>query len=92
MEVPYDPQALKAALAALGVDACDVVQQANTLPPAFHLDGYGTQIHEEVEMALTCWSQWELDNQPVWAMQMMQVSHRTRARCGLAGGRRFSQV
>ena len=32
-----------------------------------------TQIHEQVEMARTCWGQWAVNNQPVWAQQCMQV-------------------
>lgn len=33
---------------------------------AFHLGGYGDEIHEMTEMAVLCWGQWELNNQPVW--------------------------
>lgn len=125
MEVPYDPQGLKAGFAAIGVDACDVVQQLNTLPGAFHNGGYGDLIRacghcrvrrrqgvalgggdistwsreltrgravaplgspplshatadEQTEMSSLCWGQWELNNQPVWAVQHMQV----RGACG----------
>ena len=63
LEVPYDPTSLKAALADIGVDACDVVQQANTIVGAYHLAGYGDEIHEQVEMTLFCWAQWALNNQ-----------------------------
>ena len=66
LEVPFDPRGLKAALAGIGQDGCDVVQQANTMPSAFHISGYGDEIHEQTEMALLCWGQWELNNQPVW--------------------------
>lgn len=54
LEVPYDPQGLKTALAAIGQDACDVVQQANLLPSAFHMGGYGDEIHEQTEMVRSC--------------------------------------
>ena len=74
VEVPYDPAGLKAALAALGIDGCEVVQAANTLPSAFHAGGYGGLIHEMSEMAVNCWGQWELNNQPVWALQAMQLA------------------
>ena len=74
LEVPFDPKGLKDALAELGVDACDVVQLANTLPGAAHPDGYGNEIHEMAEMQINCWGQWELNNQPVWALQHMQVA------------------
>ena len=46
LEVPYDPAGLLAELAKLGLDGCDIVQQANTLPSSFHAGGYGTIIHE----------------------------------------------
>jgi putative alpha-1,2-mannosidase len=29
------------------------------------------------EMAVNCWGQWELNNQPVWALQHMQVAFDT---------------
>jgi putative alpha-1,2-mannosidase len=74
VEVPYDAAGLQAALKALGLDGCDIIQQANTLPSSFHAGGYGTIIHEMSEMAVNCWGQWELNNQPVWAMQHMQVA------------------
>ena len=54
-EVPYDPQGLKAALAASGRDACALVQAANTMPSTFHAGGYGNIIHEQAEMAVNCW-------------------------------------
>jgi hypothetical protein len=74
VEVPYDPQALQAALKGMGLDGCDIVQQANLMPSSFHAGGYGNIIHEMSEMAVNCWGQWELNNQPVWAMQHMQVA------------------
>lgn len=77
VEVPYDPASLATGLKALGLDPCDIVQQANTIPSAFHPGGYGGLIHEQSEMAVNCWSQWELNNQPVWAMQHMQVAFDT---------------
>ena len=73
VEVPYAPQALKAALAGMGYDACGIVQQANTMSSAYHAGGYGNVIHEQAEMAANCWGQWELNNQPVSA-----ASHRER--------------
>ena len=77
VEVPYAPQALKTALAAIGLDACDVVQQANLIPSTYHAGGYGNVIHEQAEMAANCWGQWELNNQPVWALEHMQVAFDT---------------
>ena len=60
--MPFDPVGLRAAFAAAGVDACNVVQEANTIDPIFHVAGYGTEIHEQAEMAIVCWGQWELNN------------------------------
>jgi putative alpha-1,2-mannosidase len=74
VEVPYAPQALKAALTAVGQDACAIVQQANTIRSTYHAGGYSTPIHEQAEMAANCWAQWEANNQPVWALQHMQVA------------------
>jgi predicted alpha-1,2-mannosidase len=73
VEVPYNPQGLKAALSKIGLDGCGIVQQANTMLPTFHAGGYGGVIHEQAEMAANCFGQWELNNQPVWALQHMQV-------------------
>ncbi len=69
VEVPFDPQGLKTTLAAAGYDGCDIIQDANTMVSAFHSGGYGQTIHEQAEMAINCWGQWELNNQPVWALQ-----------------------
>mmetsp|Transcript_115375 Transcript_115375/g.230032 ORF Transcript_115375/g.230032 Transcript_115375/m.230032 type:complete len:804 (-) Transcript_115375:257-2668(-) len=77
VEVPYDPQGLNTALRAMGFDGCDIIQQANTIPGIFHFGGYGSEIHEMSEMAMNCWSQWELNNQPVWALQHMQIGFDT---------------
>ena len=77
LEVPYAPAALQAALAKIGLDGCAVVQEANTILPTFHAGGYGGVIHEAAEMAANCWGQWELNNQPVWALQHMQVAFDT---------------
>merc|ERR1719359_1686268 len=77
VEVPYDPQGLSTAFKAMGYDSCDIVQEANTIPPIFHFGGYGSEIHEMSEMAINDWGQWELDNQPVWALQHMQVGFDT---------------
>lgn len=74
VEVPYDPKGLQAAFKAMGLNGCDIVQEANQIPSIFHIGGYGTEIHEMSEMAMNCWGQWELDNQPVWALQHMQVA------------------
>lgn len=73
VEVPYDPQGLNTQLKKLGFDGCDIVQKANQMSSAFHLAGYGSEIHEMSEMAINCWGQWELNNQPVWALQHMQI-------------------
>jgi len=77
VEVPYDPKGLNKALRAMGFDGCDIIQQANTIPGIFHFGGYGSQIHEMSEMAMNCWSQWALNNQPAWAMQHMQIGFDT---------------
>merc|ERR1711959_81646 len=51
--------------------------EANTIPSIYHVGGYGTGIHEMSEMAINDFGQWELDNQPVWALQHMQVGFDT---------------
>ena len=69
----YDPKGLQKAFKSMGYDGCDIIQEANTILPIFHDGGYGEEIHEMSEMAINCWGQWELDNQPVWILQHMQV-------------------
>jgi predicted alpha-1,2-mannosidase len=77
-EVPYDPKALYSALQKAGVaDPCDLIQQANVGSGAFHKGGYSSDIHEMTELAVNCWAQWELNNQPVWALEHMQVAFDT---------------
>ena len=60
MEIPYDPQGLFATLKSIGFDGCEIIQTANTLPSTFHAGGYGNIIHEQAEMAVNCWGQWEV--------------------------------
>lgn len=74
VEVPYDPQGLNAVLKKMGYDGCDIIQEANTIPGIYHVGGYASEIHEMSEMAINDFGQWELDNQPVWALQHMQVA------------------
>ena len=76
-EVPYDPAALKARFEASGLDGCELVERANSISGAFHFGGYGAEIHEMSEMAINMWGQWELNNQPVWALEHMQVAFDT---------------
>jgi putative alpha-1,2-mannosidase len=77
VEIPYDPQGLKATLAAAGYDGCELIQTGNTIPSTVHAGGYGNVIHEMAEMGANCWAQWELNNQPVWAFQITQVAFDT---------------
>jgi len=63
--VPHDPQGLAALYSKSGMDICDVLEQAQTLPGVFHVGGYGDVIHEMTEMTSLCWGQYEHDNQPV---------------------------
>ena len=59
VEAPQDPQGLKAALKGIGMDGCEIVQQANTIPSTYHAGGYGGVIHEQAEMAANCaWWGW----------------------------------
>jgi len=72
-EVPYAPRALAAALAAAGVDACATLDDFNTMPSIARPGTNAGVTHEMAEMALNCWGQWELNNQPVWVVQHMGV-------------------
>jgi predicted alpha-1,2-mannosidase len=74
LEVPYDPTALAAELANIGIDAAQVVEDANLQAPNFHAGGYGSVIHEQSEMAVNCFGQWSLNNQPSWVMQNIQIA------------------
>ena len=70
---PQDPAGLRALYAGADPprDVCDVLDEAQTLPGIFHVGGYGQEIHEQTEMALLCWGQYEHDNQPVHHMLYM---------------------
>jgi len=73
-EVPYDPQGLLQLFSASGFDMCEQLQSANTMPSIYHPGQYGHIIHEQTEMATLCWGQWELNNQPVWALEWMFIA------------------
>jgi predicted alpha-1,2-mannosidase len=70
-EVPYDPVGLSKLFEANGFDMCNLLQTSQTMPGTYHTGAYGGVIHEQTEMATLCWGQWELNNQPVWALQWM---------------------
>ena len=53
---------------------CERLQAANTIEGTVHVGAYGSVIHEMTEMQTLCWGQWELNNQPVWAMQWMFIA------------------
>ena len=76
-EAPYDPQGLKRALAGMGVDACALGGQFNTMPSYFRPGTNPGITHEMAEMSINCFGQWELNNQPSWVMQHMQVAFDT---------------
>lgn len=48
-------------------------QEANTMPSISRPGSNSWVTHEMAEMALNCWGQWELNNQPSWIMQHVQV-------------------
>jgi predicted alpha-1,2-mannosidase len=73
-EVPFDAVGLSNLYTASGLDLCASLEQANTMPSIVHLGGYGSLIHEMTEMQTLCWGQWELNNQPVWAMEWMYLA------------------
>jgi predicted alpha-1,2-mannosidase len=77
LEVPYDAVGLQSILSDYDIDAAGVVEEANTMDSYFHVGGYGTVIHEQAEMAVNCWGQWAVNNQPVFALQAMQIAFDT---------------
>eukprot|EP00698_Gefionella_okellyi_P025089 TRINITY_DN9072_c0_g1_i1.p1 TRINITY_DN9072_c0_g1~~TRINITY_DN9072_c0_g1_i1.p1 ORF type:complete len:824 (+),score=128.57 TRINITY_DN9072_c0_g1_i1:55-2472(+) len=69
--VPHDPLGLSKLYQSAGLDMCERLQSAQTLTGIFHLGGYGSEIHEQTEMTLNCWGQYEHNNQPVHDMLYM---------------------
>jgi hypothetical protein len=72
--VPYAPLEFAAALQKLGVDACATLDDFNTMPGIARPGTNAAYTHEMAEMAINCWAQWELNNQPVWIVQHMGVA------------------
>ena len=72
--VPHDVAGLRALYAESGLDLCDEVERAQTIPGVIHVGAYGTQIHEMTEMAQLCWGQYEHNNQPVHHMLWMPIA------------------
>ena len=69
--VPFDVPGLNKLYQQAGLDLCDTLTDAQTLPSLYHLGGYGGQIHEMTEMAVNCWGQYAHNNQPVHQMLYM---------------------
>ena len=63
--VPHDPAGLAQLYQSAGYDVCSVLDQMQTMNGVFHLGGYGTEIHEQLEMTENCWGQYAHGNQPV---------------------------
>jgi putative alpha-1,2-mannosidase len=78
--VPHDPKGLAKLYAAAGLDMCAEIEKEQVGPSTFHIGAYGTQIHEQTEMATLCWGQYEHNNQPVHHMVRKRESERARER------------
>jgi predicted alpha-1,2-mannosidase len=72
--VPHDVSGLRALYAESGIDLCDEVELAQTIPGVVHVGAYGQQIHEMTEMTQLCWGQYEHNNQPVHHMLWMPIA------------------
>lgn len=59
------------------------------MPGTFHLGGYGTEIHEQTEMTLNCWGQYEHDNQPVHHMLYMGIAAASSVNDSCANRQRY---
>jgi len=69
--VPHDPEGLAELYASTDRSICEVLQDAQLHEPIFHLGGYDTEIHEQTEMPVNCWGQYEHNNQPAHYMLYM---------------------
>eukprot|EP00475_Leptophrys_vorax_P034424 TRINITY_DN5552_c0_g1_i1.p1 TRINITY_DN5552_c0_g1~~TRINITY_DN5552_c0_g1_i1.p1 ORF type:complete len:783 (+),score=204.16 TRINITY_DN5552_c0_g1_i1:38-2386(+) len=69
--VPHDPEGLAAMYASANISVCDLLEQAMTMKSTFHIGGYGGEIHEQTEMPVNCWGQYEHNNQPAHYMLYM---------------------
>ena len=69
--------------AAAGLDMCAEIEKEQVGPSTFHIGAYGTQIHEQTEMATLCWGQYEHNNQPVHHMLWMLAAadNSTQGKC-----------
>lgn len=85
--VPHDPKGLFNLYSSAGLDVCDIIEQMQTMPGTFHAGGYGSQIHEQTEMASLCWGQYEHDNQPIHYLLPLAVAsdNTTSGRCAAVG-------
>jgi predicted alpha-1,2-mannosidase len=68
---PHDPQGLSAMYEATNRSVCDLLEQAMTMKSIFHIGGYGGEIHEQTEMPVNVWGQYEHNNQPAHYMLYM---------------------
>jgi putative alpha-1,2-mannosidase len=57
--------------ASAGYDICEELEKAQTMRPIVHIGGYGSEIHEQSELALNNWGQYAHSNQPVHHMLYM---------------------
>lgn len=62
--VPFDPQGLAELYKTGGYDMCEILNNMQLMSGVFHIGGYGTEIHEELEMTENCWGQYAHNNQP----------------------------
>jgi predicted alpha-1,2-mannosidase len=62
--IPFDPPGLMRLYEEAGLNLCDILTDAQTLPSLYHLGGYSQQIHEMTEMSVNCWGQYSHNNQP----------------------------
>jgi predicted alpha-1,2-mannosidase len=91
--LPYDQAGLDAQFAAAGKDMCAELEAVHTARvPAFHIGGYGSEIHEMTEMVDHCWGQYAHNNQPIHHQLYMGMFKGYTSKCAANAQARIRQV
>lgn len=69
--LPYNPRGLAQLYSDSGRNMCDELRSTMSSQNTYHIGAYTEEIHEQTELAESCWGQYEHNNQPVHHMLYM---------------------
>lgn len=93
--VPHDPEGLQALYKSRNASStgyCPILQTLSTMTSLFHIGNYGSEIHEQTELADHCYGQYAHNNQPSHYLWYMSQIEGLTSPCAQQGRQAIRQV